>query len=204
MRLTNAEIGYSIKLPGGAGDAAVFGTLLDLFQNTAGEFAIIFDAKFCDENYNVFFGGSQGSSTLKLIRNKVAGNIDFEVIDEGALTRAYTYTAPLTRGDWHNFIINGTANGASGIAFYLDFVSKSISAQTNDGDFDPTVSMSLKFGDVDGVNLGGVFVTKFYFGDRKLTADEILNIKTYRKYPTDFIAFDFKRPNIGLRKEIPI
>lgn len=201
-RLADQEVGYSIKLPGGAGDIATLGTLLDLFQNTAGEFAIIFDAKFADENYNAFFGGSQGSSSLKIIRNKVAGNIDFEVIDEGALTRAYTYTAPLKRGDWYNFIINGTANGASGIAFYLDFVSKSISAQTNDAAFDPTVTMSLKFGDVDGVNLGGVLVTKFYFGARKLTDNEILDIKTYRKYPSDFIAYNFKRPNIGLNKGV--
>lgn len=195
---TENETGYSIDLPGALGDTATLGTLSDFFQRTDTTFAMVFSVCFLDENYNVFFGGSQGSSTMKIMKNKTTGTVDFEVIDESGDKRSFTWTSPLLRGVWYNFIINGTANGADGIALYVNGTLKTVTAQTNDVGFDPTVSMSLKFGDVDATNLGAMKITKPYFYNRSLTAGEITLLTTIKKYPTDFIyAWDLKRPSIG-------
>ncbi len=201
---TSDEIGHSIQITGAVGDIATFPSVLNtFFQETDGTFAMVFDICFADDDYNVFFGGSGGSSSFKLWRNEVAGNIDLELIDESADHRDYTWTAPLNRGIWHNFILNGTANAADGIQFYVNGVAKTVSAQTNDAGYDAAVSMALKFGDIDATNLGGFKFAKPYFYSRNLTAGEIGEIKSYRKYPSDFIyAFNMKRPNIGLNKAV--
>lgn len=203
---TTEEVGYSIHFTGAVGDTATLPSVLDtFFQETDATFAMVFDAFFYDDDYNVFFGGSGGSSSFKLMRNKTADKIDLELIDESADHRDYTWTAPLNRNDWNNFVVNGTAAGASGIDLYINGTVKTISAQVDDVGFDAAVSMSLKFGDIDATNLGAFKVAKLYFYNRNLTTTEITAIKEKRKYPTDFIyAFDMKRPNIGLNKAITI
>ena len=203
---TENEIGHSIQITGAVGDTATFPSVLNtFFQETDGTFAMTFDICFADNNYNVFFGGSGGSSSFKLWRNEVAGNIDLELIDESADHRDYTWTAPLQAGNWYNIILNGTANAADGIQLYVDGTAKTASAQTNAAGYDATVSMSLKFGDIDATNLGGFKFAKPYFYNRNLTAGEIAAIQSSRIYPTDFsYAFNFKRPNIGLNKAITI
>lgn len=113
---TENEIGYSIQTTGAVGDTATLPSVMDtFFQQTNGTFAIVFDVFFYDDNYNVFFGGSGGSSSFKLMRNKTVGKIDLELIDESADHRDYTWTAPLNRNDWNNVIINGTAAGQAGL-----------------------------------------------------------------------------------------
>ena len=203
---TSDEIGYSIQLPGAVGDIATFPSVLDtFFQETDSDFAMVFDACFTDDDYNVFFGGTSGSSSFKFIRNKTSGKVDLELIDESADHRDYTWSTALNSGTWYNFILNGVNSGADGVALYINGVIQTISAQTNDVGYDATVSMSLKFGDIDAVNLGGIKISKPYFYNRSLTAGEISTIMQSRKYPTDFAyAWDFKRPNIGLNKAITI
>lgn len=203
---TKDEIGYSIQITGAVGDTATLPSVLNtFFQETDGTFAMVFDICFTDDNYNVFFGGSGGSSSFKLWRNEVAGNIDLELIDESADHRDYTWTAPLNRGVWYNIILNGTANAADGIQLYVNGTAKTASAQTNAAGYDAAVSMSLKFGDIDATNLGGFKFTKPYFYSRNLTAGEITAIKEKRQYPSDFLyAFNMKRPNIGLNKAITL
>lgn len=203
---TKDEIGYSVQITGAAGDTAILPSVLNtFFQETDGDFSMVFDICFVDNNYNVFFGGTSSSSSFKLMRNKNAGKIDLELIDESADHRDYTWTAPLNIGIWYNFILNGTANGASGIKLYIDGSLKTASAQTNDAGYDAAVSMSLKFGDIDATNLGGFKFTKPYFYSRNLTAGEITAIKEKRQYPSDFLyAFNMKRPNIGLNKAITL
>lgn len=201
---TTDEVGYSLEFTGAVGDTATLPSVLNtFFQETDGTFAMAFDTFFYDDDYNVFFGGSGGSSSFKLMRNKTAGKIDLELIDESADHRDYTWTAPVNRNDWNNFILNGTAAGASGIDLYVNGTVKTISAQVNDAGFDAAVSMALKFGDIDATNLGAFKTTKFYFYNRNLTAAEITAIKESRTYPSDFIyAFNMKRPNIGLNKAV--
>jgi len=196
---TANEVGYSINFTGAVGDTATLGTLSGFFQETDGTFAMVFDVLFADNNYNVFFGGAITSSSFKLMRNKVAGDIDIELIDETAKHRDFTWTAPLNVGTWYNVIVNGTANEADGIQLYINGTAKTASAQTNDAGFDAAVLPVLKFGDIDATNLGVFNVAKPYFYTRNLTAGEISEINTLKKYPSDFsYAWDFKRPNIGL------
>lgn len=201
---TTEEIGYSINITGTAGDTATLPSVLNtFFQETDGTFAIVFDIFFSDNNYNVFFGGSGGSSSFKLMRNKTVGKIDLELIDESADHRDYTWTAPLNQNDWNTMVVNGTAAGASGIDLYINGTVKTISAQTNDAGFDAAVSMALKFGDIDATNLGAFRFARPYFYNRNLTTTEITAIKESKKYPSDFVyAFNMKRPNIGLYKTV--
>jgi hypothetical protein len=197
---TENEIGYSIQITGAIGDTATFPSVLNtFFQRTGTTFAMVFDICFSNDNYNVFFGGSGGSSSFKLMRNKTANTVDLELIDESADHRDYTWPVSLNRGKWYNFIVNGSGSGASGIALYIDGVAQTISAQTNAAGYDAAVSMTLKFGDIDATNLGGFKFAKPYFYNRNLTAGEITAIKQIRQYPSDFsFGWNFKRPNIGL------
>lgn len=203
---TSDEIGYSIQITGAVGDSATFPSVLDTFyQETDGTFALVFDICFADNDYNIFFGGHNGLSYFNLIRNMNPGNIDLVLIDASDNHRDYTWSPQLLPGKWYNLILNGTANGASGIALYVDGIVRTIAAQTNDAGYDSTATVSLSFGDQDGVNTGGFKVTKPYFYSRNLTAQEISDIKSMRKYPSDFLyAWNFKRPNIGLNKAITI
>lgn len=197
---TENEVGYSIRLPGGVGDIATLPSVLNsFFQRTDTTFAIVFDIEFTDDNYNVFFGGAISASSVKLMRNKTVGKIDLELIDESADHRDYTWTCELIRNTWYNFIVNGTANAADGIQLYVAGTQKTASAQTNAAGYDAAVSPVLKFGDIDATNLGGCNVSKIYFYNRNLTAQEITDINKIKKYPSDFVsAWDLKRPHIGL------
>lgn len=197
---TENEVGYSIQITGAVGDTATLPSVLDTFyQRTDTTFAIVFDVCFIDDNYNIFFGGHNGLSHFHLIRNMNPKNIDLILIDAGDNHRDYTWTPELARGRWYNIILNGTANGDNGIDLYVDFAKKTVVAQQNDVGYDATATIPLVFGDHNGVNTGGFKVTKPYFYNRNLTADEITNIKEKRIYPSDFTyAWNFKRPNIGL------
>lgn len=193
-------------MTGAVGDVATFPSVLNTFpQNTDGEFSIIFDVFFGDDNYNIFFGGHSGLSYFHLIRNMNAGNIDLVLIDGNDAHRDYTWSPQLVRGRWYNIILNGIANADDGIDLYVDFVKKTVAAQQNDVGYSATASFALSFGDHDGTHFGKMNVAKPYFYNRKLTANEITDIKRLRKYPTDYAyAWDMKRPNIGLNKAITI
>lgn len=203
---TSDEIGYCIYLPGGVGDKASPETTSNYIVLTASTFAIIFSIKFTDDNYNVFFGGSGVSESLKLMRNKTSNKIDLEIIDSAAKHRDYTWDTPLRKGVWYQFIINGTAAGADGIKLYVNGTQQTASAQTNAVGFAPLDSIDFNFGDVDATNLGGCYITKPYFYSAALTAGQITKAWTQKEYPTEniFYAWKFKRPNIGLNKAITL
>jgi len=196
---TANDVGFSIHIPGAAGDKAVLGTLGSLNLVTETAFAMVFDVLFTDANYNAFFGGASDSSSFYLFRNKNAGVIDLEMTDESANTRNYGWTDKMIVGNWYNVILNGTHSGVDGIDFYVDGTSLTQSAHSEAENFDPTIAIPFQFGDADGAHPGGMKVTKPYFYSRALTATEVTNISKKRIYPTDFVyGYDLKRPNIGL------
>jgi hypothetical protein len=196
---TQNEIGYSINIPGGAGDKAVLGTLGGLNTSTDTSFALVFDVLFKDANYNAFFGGASGSSSFYLFRNKNAGVINLEMTDESANVRNYGWTDKMIIGNWYNVIVNGVSSGADHIDFYVNGVELTQVSNTDDAGFNPTIAIPFQFGDADATNRGGLVVTKPYFYSRNLTAGEITDLVARRIYPTDFVyGWNMKRPNIGL------
>ncbi len=202
---TGDEIGYSINLPGGVGDKATPVTISNFFQLTNAAWAIIFDVNFADDNHNVFLGFSAGGQSFKLTRNATAGEISLEMIDLGGNHRDYTWTAPLNRGGWYQFILRGIDNNADGVELYIDGAQKTASAQVNDAGYSPSGSDTFSFGDIDGVNLGAMKIANPVFMARTLALTEITEIYTLKKYPEDFFyGWKFKRPNIGLNKAITL
>lgn len=195
---TQNDVGYSIHIPGAAGDKAVLGTLGSLNLVTETAFAMVFDILFTDANYNALLGGASASSSFYLFRNKNAGVINLEMTDETAKTRLYGWTDKMIVGNWYNVIVNGTAPGAGGVAFYVNGASYTQVSNTDTAGFNPTVAIPFQFGDADGAHPGGIKIAKPYFYNRALTAGEITGIKN-RIYPTDFVyGWNMKRPNIGL------